>query len=147
MQKRDLVIIGGGAGGLVVASVAAQLGLDVVLIEAEPHLGGDCLHYGCVPSKALLKVAQVAHCMRHASKYGLNDVDSDVDMQRVNQAVQHAIDKIQPHDSHERFIEMGCEVITARAEFIDAHTVKAGDIQIKASRIVIATGSGPLSRE
>lgn len=141
MEQRDLVIIGGGAGGLVVASVAAQLGLDVVLIEAEPQLGGDCLHYGCVPSKALLKVAQVAHNMRHASKYGLNDVDGDVDMLRVNQAVQHAIDAIQPHDSHERFIAMGCELITARAEFINAHTVKAGDLQIKARRIVIATGS------
>ncbi len=70
MSKRDLVVIGGGAGGLVVASVAAQLGLDVVLIEKEPQLGGDCLHYGCVPSKALLKAAHVAHTLRSAADYG-----------------------------------------------------------------------------
>lgn len=141
MKCRDLVVIGGGAGGLVVASVAAQLGLDVVLIEAQPQLGGDCLHYGCVPSKALLKVAQVAHCMRHADTYGLDIADSPVDMQQVNRAVQQAIDTIQPHDSHERFISLGCEVISARAEFVDPHTVKAGDKFFHANRFVIATGS------
>ncbi len=68
---RDLVVIGGGAGGLVVASVAAQLGLDVVLINKEEAMGGDCLHYGCVPSKALLKSASVAHVVREASRWGI----------------------------------------------------------------------------
>ncbi len=141
MKQRDLIVIGGGAGGLVVASVAAQLGLDVVLIEAQPQLGGDCLHYGCVPSKALLKVAQVAHSIRQADHYGLSGALDSVDMQRVNQAVQDAIDIIQPHDSHERFVSMGCEVVTAKATFLDAHTVKAGDKQFQGRRIVIATGS------
>ncbi len=65
---RDVVIIGGGAGGLVVASVAAQLGLDVVLINKEENMGGDCLHYGCVPSKTLIKSASVAHAMAHADR-------------------------------------------------------------------------------
>ena len=77
---RDLVIIGGGAGGLVVASVAAQLGLDVVLIEKNPQPGGDCLHYGCVPSKALLKVAQVAETVRRSHDYGITTAPPVVDI-------------------------------------------------------------------
>ena len=67
VKKRDVVVIGGGAAGLVVASVAAQLGLDVVLINKQADMGGDCLHFGCVPSKALLKSASIAHSMRHAN--------------------------------------------------------------------------------
>ena len=92
MKKRDLVVIGGGAGGLVVASVAAQLGLDVVLINKEEAMGGDCLHYGCVPSKALLKSASVAHLMSNAERWGLASVKPQVDMQEVNLAIKKAID-------------------------------------------------------
>ncbi len=142
-QKRDLVIIGGGAGGLVVASVAAQLGLDVVLIEKNPQPGGDCLHYGCVPSKALLKVAQVAATIRHADDYGIDVGAPEIDMVRVNAAVQHAIDTIQPHDSRERFEALGCEVITGSASFVDAHRVQVNADIFTAKKIVIATGSAP----
>lgn len=141
--KRDLVIIGGGAGGLVVASVAAQLGLDVVLIEKNLQPGGDCLHYGCVPSKALLKVAQVAATIRHARDYGINASMPEVDMGAVNASVQRAIDTIQPHDSRERFEELGCEVITGAASFVDAHHVQVNGKTIAAKKFVIATGSAP----
>lgn len=141
MKKRDLVVIGGGAGGLVVASVAAQLGLDVVLIEKEKQLGGDCLHFGCVPSKALLKVARVAHTIRNANAYGLGAEGPVVDMVAVNAQVQKAVSTIQIHDSHERFESMGCEVLTGKAVFLDADMIRVGERKITAKRFVIATGS------
>ena len=141
VEKRDLVVIGGGAGGLVVASVAAQLGLDVVLINKEEAMGGDCLHYGCVPSKALLKSASVAHTMRQANRWGIAPVNPLVDIKVVNQAIKDAIDIIQPHDSRERFEAIGCEVITGKAAFVSSSQVQVDGRQIDARRIVIATGS------
>lgn len=143
MAKRDLVVIGGGAGGLVVASVAAQLGLDVVLIEKEPQLGGDCLHYGCVPSKALLKAAHVAHTLRNAGDYGYQVSMPDTDMAAINASVQKAVSTIQVHDSHERFESLGCEVLTGLARFVDSTTIQLGERLITAKRFVIATGSSP----
>ena len=142
-RVRDLVIIGGGAGGLVVASVAAQLGLDVVLIEKNPQPGGDCLHFGCVPSKALLKVAQVAETVRRARDYGIEAAAPKIDIGLVNAAVQRAIDTIQPHDSRERFESLGCEVITGAAQFKDKHSLVVNDQTIRAKKFVIATGSAP----
>lgn len=141
--RRDLVVIGAGAGGLVVASVAAQLGLDVVLIEKQAQMGGDCLHYGCVPSKALLKSAHIAHYLRDAERFGFQAVEPNTDMSAVNAFVKRAIDTIQPHDSHERFQSLGCEVLTGEAKFIDANTVEISGRKIRAKRFVIATGSAP----
>jgi pyruvate/2-oxoglutarate dehydrogenase complex dihydrolipoamide dehydrogenase (E3) component len=138
---RDLVVIGGGAGGLVVASVAAQLGLDVVLINKEEAMGGDCLHYGCVPSKALLKSASVAHVVREASRWGIRSGLPEVDMQAVNQVIKNAIDTIQVHDSRERFESLGCEVITGEARFCGQSQVEVGATKISAKHFVIATGS------
>ena len=140
-HTRDLVVIGGGAGGLVVASVAAQLGLDVVLINKEEAMGGDCLHYGCVPSKALLKCASVAHTMRHADRWGLAPLKADVDMQSINQAVKNAIATIQPHDSRERFESLGCEVIAGEASFVSPSEIAVAGNTITAKKIVVATGS------
>ncbi len=140
-KTRDLVVIGGGAGGLVVASVAAQLGLDVVLINKEEAMGGDCLHYGCVPSKALLKSASVAHIMREASRWGVKPNVPEIDMQSVNQAIKKAIDTIQVHDSRERFEELGCEVIAGEAHFTSATQIEVADKKINAKRFVVATGS------
>lgn len=138
---RDLVVIGGGAGGLVVASVAAQLGLDVVLINREEAMGGDCLHYGCVPSKALLKSASVAHVIRQAERWGLTAAAPEINMPAINQAIQKAIDSIQVHDSRERFEALGCEVITGTARFISPSQIEVGDKKITARHFVIATGS------
>ena len=140
-KKRDLIIIGGGAGGLVVASVASQLGLDVVLINKQEAMGGDCLHYGCVPSKALLKSASVAHAMSHADQWGLAPVKLEININKVNQAVKKAIDTIQVHDSRERFESLGCEVVTGEACFTGNTQVKVDGKVFDAKRIVIATGS------
>jgi len=141
IDKRDLVVIGGGAGGLVVASVASQLGLDVVLINKEEAMGGDCLHYGCVPSKALLKSASVAHLMSNADRWGLTPTKLDTDMQLVNRAIKNSIDTIQVHDSRERFEALGCEVITGAARFVSPSQIEINEKKINAKRFVIATGS------
>jgi pyruvate/2-oxoglutarate dehydrogenase complex dihydrolipoamide dehydrogenase (E3) component len=137
----DVVIIGGGAGGLVVASVAAQLGLDVALINKEENMGGDCLHYGCVPSKTLIKSASVAHTMRHANRWGLKSVDTDIDINSINATIKNVIDSIQVHDSRERFEELGCEVITGDATFISPTKIEVSGKEIEGRRFVVATGS------
>ena len=123
----DIGVIGGGAAGLTVASGASQLGVKTLLIEKEPKLGGDCLHYGCVPSKTLIKTASVYHQMRNASRYGLPDVElPPVDMSQVNARIQAVIDTIQVHDSEERFCGLGVKVDFGEAEFVDEHVVEIG---------------------
>jgi len=141
MQSYDIAVIGGGAGGLVVASVAAQLGLNVALLEKEKQLGGDCLHYGCVPSKSLLRCAHVAHMVRHASDYGTDVGNTSTYLQQFNAYINHAVQTIQRHDSHERFSEIGCDIYTGGARFVSAHCIQADDIELHAKRFVIATGS------
>lgn len=143
MKRRDLVIIGGGAGGLVVASVAAQLGLKVTLIEKAGKLGGDCLHYGCVPSKTLIHAARVASLMRRGPEFGLPACDPAVDLGSVADHVQSVIDRIQLHDDPERFRGYGCEVLFGPATFIDPRAVRVSGQVIHGRRFVIATGSQP----
>ncbi len=144
-ELRDLVIIGGGAAGLVVAGVAARLGLAVTLIEQAEHLGGDCLHFGCVPSKALVHVARVAALLRQAPELGLASGHGagQVDMQQVNAYVRAVQAHIQRHDDLERFRSLGCEVVIGRARFLDESTVTVNARVIRARRFVIATGSSP----
>lgn len=144
MAKQDLVILGGGAGGLVVASVIAQLGLKVTLIEKTARLGGDCLHNGCVPSKTLIHSARVAHLMRHADRFGLPVVDFDIEFEKVIDHVNDVIDHIQQHDDPERFREYGCDVRFGKAAFISPHEVSVGDEAIRGRKFVIATGSYPV---
>ena len=143
MKRRHLVIIGGGPAGLVIASVAGQLGLKVTLIEKSDKLGGDCLHTGCVPSKTLIHTARVAALMRRGADFGLDTFEPKVDLGRVNDHVHSVIDQIQQHDDPERFRSYGCEVLFGGAEFIDAHRVRVNDEVIRGRRIVIATGSRP----
>ncbi|TCK17729.1 pyruvate/2-oxoglutarate dehydrogenase complex dihydrolipoamide dehydrogenase (E3) component [Thiogranum longum] len=143
MKARDLVILGGGAGGLVVASVAAQLGLKVTLIEKADKLGGDCLHYGCVPSKTLIHAARVASLMRRGPEFGLPACEADVDLGKVADHVQSVIERIQVHDDPERFRSYGCEVLFGMAAFINPRKVQVNDQVIRGRRFVIATGSQP----
>lgn len=137
--KVDLVVIGAGSGGLSVAAGAAQLGLKVVLFE-KGEMGGDCLNYGCVPSKALIAAADKAHQSRSAG-LGISATDPVIDFAAVMAHVHQTIATIAPVDSQERFESLGVRVVRAAATFVDDRTVAGGDVRVKARKIVIATGS------
>jgi pyruvate/2-oxoglutarate dehydrogenase complex dihydrolipoamide dehydrogenase (E3) component len=139
----DLCVIGGGSGGLSVAAAAASFGQKVVLIERH-KMGGDCLNYGCVPSKALIAASKRAHAMRSSAAFGIAAVQPSVSWPGVNDHVKSVIAAIAPNDSVERFRGLGVQVIEAAARFRDADTVEAGDTRIRARRFIIATGSQPL---
>ncbi len=140
--ETDLLVIGAGSGGLSVAAGAVQMGAKVVLLE-DHKMGGDCLNYGCVPSKALIAAGKQAHAMRHGAKFGVANVEPQVDYAAAKDHVNKVIATIEPHDSVERFEGLGVHVIQERGRFIDENTVQAGEHQITARRVVIATGSAP----
>ncbi|EAT11181.1 FAD-dependent oxidoreductase [Bermanella marisrubri] len=144
---RNLIVIGAGAGGLVSAYIAAAVKAKVTLIEAN-KMGGDCLNYGCVPSKALIKTAKVAKQMRHASQYGLNDQEPQFSFKKVMERIHNVIKSIEPHDSVERYEGLGVEVLQGYGRLIDPWTVEVklhdGSVQTLTSRsIVIAAGAEP----
>lgn len=126
-----------------VASVIAQLGLKVTLVEKAEHLGGDCLHSGCVPSKTLIHSARVAHLMRHADRFGLPASDPDIEFGKVMDRVNEVIAHIQQHDDPERFRQYGCDVRFGEARFLSSHEVAIGDKTLRGRKFVIATGSYP----
>ncbi len=146
LLKPDICVIGAGSGGLTVAAAAASFGVPVVLIE-KGRMGGDCLNYGCVPSKALIAAAGHAEAARHSALFGLRGGDAEVDFRQVHRHVQDTIEAIQPNDSVERFTALGVRVIQAGARFLDRRTVAAGEFEIRARRFVLATGSCPLIPE
>jgi pyruvate/2-oxoglutarate dehydrogenase complex dihydrolipoamide dehydrogenase (E3) component len=137
----DICVIGAGSGGLSVAAAAAAFGVPVVLIE-RGKMGGDCLNFGCVPSKALIAAGKRAHIARSASPLGI-DANVKVDFARVHDHVRGVIAAIAPNDSVERFTGLGVRVIKGAARFKDAGTVVVNDFEVKARRFVIATGSSP----
>jgi pyruvate/2-oxoglutarate dehydrogenase complex dihydrolipoamide dehydrogenase (E3) component len=141
--KTDILIIGAGSGGLSVAAGAAQMGADVVLLEGH-KMGGDCLNFGCVPSKALIASGKAAYGQRHSAQYGVKDAAGEVDYAAAKDHVADVIAQIAPMDSVERFEGFGVNVIREYGRFISKDEVQAGDTVIKARRIVIATGSSPL---
>jgi len=138
----DLCVIGGGAGGLAVAAGAVQMGASVVLIE-RGRMGGDCLNYGCVPSKSLLATARLAGGCRRGTALGLRLAPPDIDFAAIADSVMQVVAAIAPNDSVERFEGLGVTVLRGDARFIDAATVAAADATIRARRYVIATGSEP----
>ena len=140
--KTDVLIIGAGSGGLSVAAGAVQMGADVVLLEGH-KMGGDCLNYGCVPSKALIATGKAAYGQQHSSQYGVKDAAGMVDYAAAKDHVADVIAQIAPVDSVERFKGLGVQVIQEYGRFISPDEVQAGDTIIKARRIVIATGSSP----
>jgi len=140
--KPDLCVIGAGSGGLSVAAAAAQFGVPVVLIE-KGRMGGDCLNYGCVPSKALLAAGKRAEAVRTASNFGIDVIEAQIDHRGVHDHVHGVIAAIAPNDSIERMTGLGVRVIQASASFLDKFTVEAGRVLVRARRFVIATGSMP----
>lgn len=136
----DIAVIGAGSGGLTVAAAAAQFGQRVILFE-KGKMGGDCLNYGCVPSKALIAASKQAHAVRTAGKYGIDAGEPKVNFKKVQAYVRSVIGAIEPNDSVERFEKLGVKVVSNAAKFIDAKSVEAGGVTYRAKRIVIATGS------
>ncbi|GAB1378694.1 dihydrolipoyl dehydrogenase family protein [Pararhodobacter aggregans] len=142
MIETDICVIGAGSGGLSVAAGAAQMGARTVLIEGH-EMGGDCLNYGCVPSKALLAAAKAAAAHRRPFP-GVAADQPEVDFTAAKDHVSRVIAAIAPHDSQERFEGFGVQVIRDWARFTSPHEVEAGGQRIRARRFVIATGSRPL---
>ncbi len=145
---RNLVVIGAGAAGLVSSYIAATVKAKVTLVEAS-KMGGDCLNYGCVPSKALIKSAKVAQQMRHADTYGLTNHEPQFSFKAVMRRVHDIIAAIEPHDSVERYTELGVDVVKGYARIIDPWTVEIkrndGEVQRLTTRsIVIAAGAEPV---
>ncbi|MEG6508505.1 FAD-dependent oxidoreductase [Methyloligella sp. 2.7D] len=140
--RPDLCVIGAGSGGLSVAAGAAAFGVSVVLIE-RGRMGGDCLNYGCVPSKALLSAAKLAEGMRQGSTFGISPNHPHVDFGRLHDYIHSVIADIAPNDSAARFTGLGVTVIQGEARFTNKRTVEAGEQIIKARRFIIATGSSP----
>jgi pyruvate/2-oxoglutarate dehydrogenase complex dihydrolipoamide dehydrogenase (E3) component len=138
----DLCVIGGGPGGLTVAASAALFGEKVVLIE-KGKMGGDCLNYGCVPSKALIAAAKRAHAFSHSTAFGIAAAKPGVDFAAVMEHVAGVVAAVSPHDSEERFTGLGVTVIRAVGRFTSPETVEAGGHVVRARRFVIATGSSP----
>ena len=138
----DLCVIGGGSGGLSIAAGAAQMGARTVLFEGH-RMGGDCLNYGCVPSKAMLAAGKAAQQMRQAHKFGIKSVEPEVDFAAVQAHIQDVIAQIAPMDSVERFTGLGVHVIQEQARFTGPYEVTGGDHIVRARRFVIATGSVP----
>ncbi len=140
-QIYDIIVIGGGSGGLTVAAAAATLGAKVALIEKH-KLGGECLWTGCVPSKALLSSAKTAQTIRDAKIFGLS-ANPKVHFSKVMSRIHSIIEKIEPHDSPKRFEKLGVDVFFGSAQFISKHTIKITNQILRAKKFVIATGSSP----
>jgi len=136
----DICVIGAGSGGLSVAAGASQMGASTALIERH-KMGGDCLNYGCVPSKALLAAGHAAQAPRNGAPFGIGTPSATVDSKRVYDHVHGVIKAIEPNDSVERFEGLGVKVIKAHARFVGPNRVAADGVEITARRIVIATGS------
>jgi pyruvate/2-oxoglutarate dehydrogenase complex dihydrolipoamide dehydrogenase (E3) component len=138
----DLCVIGAGSAGLSVAAAAAAFGVPVVLIEKD-RMGGDCLNYGCVPSKALLAAGKRAAAAATAAPFGIRIESVANDFARTHRHIHDVIAAIAPNDSAERFTGLGVRVIKGAARFTGAQTVRVGDVDVRARRFIIATGSSP----
>jgi pyruvate/2-oxoglutarate dehydrogenase complex dihydrolipoamide dehydrogenase (E3) component/uncharacterized membrane protein YdjX (TVP38/TMEM64 family) len=144
---RNLVVIGAGAAGLVSAYIAAAVKAKVTLIEGH-KMGGDCLNYGCVPSKALIKTAKLMHQMRHSATYGIAGAQAQMSFADVMERVQRVVRDIEPHDSVERYSGLGVDVVLGRARIVDPWHVEVtradGSVSMLSTRaIVVATGAEP----
>lgn len=143
MEQYDLVIIGGGVGGLVTASGAAQFGARVALVEKEA-LGGDCLHWGCVPTKRLVHSAKVASLFRRSEEYGIEKPTYQVNFKKVMDGMRSVQSEIAKNDDPERFRKMGVDVIFGTGKFLDSHTFEVDGRKLSGRKFLIATGSRPV---
>jgi pyruvate/2-oxoglutarate dehydrogenase complex dihydrolipoamide dehydrogenase (E3) component len=138
----DLAIMGAGSAGLTAADLAVKIGVRVALLEKN-RIGGDCTWAGCVPSKALLKVAKVHHQMRTADRYGLTPANTPVNMKEVMAHVKSVVDDIYQEETPEALRAKGIDVFMGEVRFINAHTIAVGNEEVRARRILICTGASP----
>src|SRR3954470_22639143 len=143
MMKRfdyNVIVLGAGSAGLVSALIAATLKGKVLLIEKN-KMGGDCLYTGCVPSKALIRSAHVAHLLRRGNEFGLQAVTPQADFSRVFTRIHNVIKKIEPNDSVERYESLGVACMTGEAKIADPFRVHVGEKIFTARNIIVATGA------
>ena len=139
---RNLIVIGAGSAGLVTAYISAAIKSKVTLIEKH-KMGGDCLNYGCVPSKALIRSARMCADMRRADKYSIHPHEPEFDFTQVMQRIQSIIKTIEPHDSVERYTSLGVECLSGEAKIVSPHSVEINGKTLSARRLVVATGARP----
>ena len=141
--KTDICILGGGSGGLVLAAAARSFGVKTILIENR-KMGGECLNYGCIPSKSLIAAADIGHTLKAAEKYGFSFSDVLTNYEKIHQYIQSVIQRISSRDSKERFESLGVKVLTGNSKFIGPNRLIFNhELSIKAKHFVIATGSSP----
>lgn len=143
-EKTDynLIVIGGGAAGLVSAYIAATVNAKVCLIEKD-KMGGDCLNTGCVPSKALIKSAKILHYARNPQQFGINELTAEYEFENVMDRVRRIIKKIEPHDSVERYTNLGVDCIRGEARIVSPYEVSVNGKTLSANNIIAATGASP----
>lgn len=139
----NMVVIGGGSAGLVSAYIASAVKAKVALIEKH-KMGGDCLNTGCVPSKALIRSAKIFNYFRRANEFGLETVAPQLQFSKVMERVQRVIHEVEPHDSIERYTELGVECITGEAQILSPYEIQVNGKTITTKNIVVATGARPL---
>ena len=144
--KTDILVIGAGSGGLSVAVGAVAMGAQVVLLEGH-KMGGDCLNYGCVPSKALIASSKGVQASAQLKRFGIAQCTPTVDYSAINDYIRDVIAQIEPHDSQARMESLGIRVIREFGVFVNPRQVQAGRYLVSARRIVIATGSRPIIPE
>ncbi len=136
----NVVVIGACTAGLVTAAGTAGLGGRVALIERN-KMGGDCLNFGCVPSKALISSARLVHKIEHAEEWGLAKQSADFKLERVFERMRARRAEIAPNDSQERFESLGVDVFRGEARFLSPNEVEIGETKLRAKNFVIATGT------
>lgn len=139
----DIVVLGAGSGGLVTSYIGAVVKAKVTLIEKH-KMGGDCLNTGCVPSKALIRSGKLMHNIKHSEKYGIQSAHGEIDFQKTMQRVHDIIAKIEPHDSIERYTNLGVNVIEGEGHISSPWTVEVNGQTLTTRNIVVATGGSPL---
>ena len=144
MAKKDynLIVIGAGSAGLVSAYIGSVLNAKVALIE-KLKMGGDCLHTGCVPSKALIRTGKILSYIKRSRDFGLKSAQADFDFPDVMERVQSVIQKVEPHDSIERYSQLGVDCITGSAKILSPHEVQVDGRTLTTKNIIIATGAQP----
>ncbi|MDD2766598.1 MAG: FAD-dependent oxidoreductase [Candidatus Moranbacteria bacterium] len=139
----DVIVIGAGSGGLNIAGFMNRVGFSVLLVDKEDRsIGGDCLNFGCVPSKALIHVARLVHDGREAKKFGLT-ISGAIDVKKVMEYVSKKQETIRTHENADHFRKLGMTVVLGKAQFVDSETIEVAGKQYCGKKIILATGSRP----